>query len=201
MNLYFIRHGESIANTDPSEYYRNLDCHIELTEQGKAQCEEAANELSNLINLWGGTFIVSPFKRARDTANLIMDELFAGNRHNIRVSWEVKENPLITERAWGGLREVVESKEFNPDVHFNFFHVPPNGGESFHQCYQRVVLFFQELRHNHHKSDQIIIVSHGEWIRLALMYLDGTTVADFDAKRTKIDNCEIIHRNFKTRIR
>lgn len=196
MNLYFVRHARSKGNEDPSEYHRNLDCHIELAEKGKSQCEEAANELLTLINLHGGYVIVSPFKRARDTAEMIMDEMFDGDRDFLRENWTLKENPLITERAWGGLREVVESKKFNPSVHFNFFHVPPNGGESFHQCYQRVVLFFQELRNNHHKNDQIIIVSHGEWIRLALMYLDGTTVADFDAKRKKIRNCDIIHREF-----
>jgi broad specificity phosphatase PhoE len=85
----------------------------------------------------------------------------------------------------------VDGKEFNAEKHFHFFFRPP-GGESFFDVYQRVVMFFQEMKkYLTGDEKEICIVSHGEWIRVALMYLRETTVEDFQTNRIKVKNCEI----------
>jgi broad specificity phosphatase PhoE len=108
----------------------------------------------------------------------------------------VDTSPLLIERQWGGLREIVDNRELDRDEHFQFYYRPPNDGESFFDCYQRVVMFFQELRTNpkYQGWDNIFIFTHGEWIRLALMYLDGKSVEEFTEHQKNPKNCEVICR-------
>jgi broad specificity phosphatase PhoE len=192
MNIYLVRHGLSIANIDPSEYYRKHDCDIELTEEGKKQAAEVGYFLNDAIyessNNCEVLAISSSFKRAIDTRDIAMSNLSTHFIYNKQTS------PLLIERQWGALREIVD--EFvDKDQFFNFYY-RPDGGESFFDCYQRVVMFFQELRTNpkYQGYDNVIIFSHGEWIRLALMYLDGTSVDDFTTNRANPKNCEVIKR-------
>ena len=37
INLYLVRHGQSVANLDPTEYMRTDDSLIQLTNVGKEQ--------------------------------------------------------------------------------------------------------------------------------------------------------------------
>ena len=184
--LYLIRHGESCANVDPSIYFRQSDSEIVLTDLGKKQSIACGQQLYNRLKFDKDcTLFYSPFRRAKDTATLIDQELI-----KCGVFPEMIEEPLIYERSWGELANIIETPEFDRVKHFDFYYRPVQG-ESFCDCYNRVILFFQELRAMRDLSDNIVIVSHGEWIRLAMMYLRKYSIKYFLEYRKNPDNCII----------
>jgi len=185
-NLYFIRHGQSVANVDPSHYYTQHDHLIGLTDLGREQAKAAGERVSYLVQNRPFTIVHSPFVRAAETASIIDKQCILEGKYA-----NVHESPLLYERSWGNLRELVDSPELEPDMHFNFFYRPLSG-ESFADTYVRVVAFMQEIRTNRYSSDDIVIVAHGEWIRLALMYLHGHSVDFFNRYHKNPENCKII---------
>lgn len=187
MNLYLVRHGESLGNVDSSAYHQMLDCDVPLTEKGALQSLNVASKLNSKFQTYASVEVYhSPYLRAKDTAFRIFD--------NLKMRKEKYESPLLVERDWADLRNIIDSKNFDRKTHFNFFYRPLNG-ESFLDCYKRVIMFFDYLRQNS-KTNHVVIVSHGEWIALALMYLDKMTVENFSENRPKIKNCSIIERTF-----
>ena len=190
MKIYLVRHFESMGNIDPSEYFRKLDSEIELSENGKHQSIKTGNDIMDLMDYRNSlrlypskdpiyfNMYYSPYKRTTQSANLIHERLpyFEGYKIN-----EFKESPLLVERAWGSLRDIVESGKKN-EGHFNFFYRPLNG-ESFADAYQRVVLFDMWLKSTS-KYEHNIIVAHGEFNKLYLMYLLGWTVEEFEKWKT-----------------
>lgn len=180
MNLYLIRHGESLGNINPQSYYDMYEPDIPLTDKGRWQANECHLQLPDNYLMY-----YSPYDRAKETADIIHRN---SGRYTITF-----EDPLLVERAWGQLRENITDAS-NKDKYFKFFY-KPEGGESFFDCYQRVVLFFHGLMIRNIQSN-VVIISHGEWIRLALMYLDGTTVEQFEKECKVPGNCEIIKRKY-----
>lgn len=192
MNIYLARHGESRGNVSKEEYYRTNDWDIELTEKGKEQSADLGIDLRKITNKSDRNLAISSsFKRAIHTRDIAI-ACFEGTDRKC----DLDTSPLLIERQWGGLREIVDNRELDRDEHFQFYYRPPYGGESFFDCYQRVVMFFQELRTNpkYQGWDNIFIFTHGEWIRLALMYLDGKSVEEFTENRKNPKNCEVICR-------
>ena len=187
-NIYLVRHAESEANVDPQVYFAKNDSQIELSPLGIEQSKICGKSLVNKLK--GNkecTIFYSPFLRAKRTAELIDEEFILAG-----VYGDMIEEPLIVERAWGHLNNIIDTTEFDRTKHFDFFYRPV-GGESFLECYQRVVLFFQELRRMPNAlPENIIIVSHGEWLRLALMYLRRYSIEYFIEYRDNPKNCEII---------
>jgi len=184
--IFLVRHAQSEANVNPSLYSKHKDWDIELTEQGKGQAEEAATKI---LELWYSQYVgeaswmpkekfhynlwYSPFKRATETAKLICKGLYVMEPIHLNSTYE---NPLLVERQWGELRDIVERGEKTED-HFNFFY-QPLGGESFMNCYQRVALFHEQLlRKKHHNN---IVVAHGEFNKLYLMYLLEWSIEEFN---------------------
>jgi len=181
MKINFIRHAISLGNKNHKIYNIISDWNVPLADEGfeQAQAVHSSKKLENCDLVF-----CSPYLRCKQTCDII----FTNNRF-----WNptIIENPLLVERDWCGLRDIVDGKEFNAEKHFHFFFRPP-GGESFFDVYQRVVMFFQEMKkYLTGDEKEICIVSHGEWIRVALMYLRETTVEDFQTNRIKVKNCEI----------
>jgi len=186
MKIHFIRHGQSQGNVDHKIYNIVSDWNVPLTEKGFEQAENVKN--SGKLDRVDIVFY-SPYLRCKQTCYTIFSNPKLWNP-------EIIENPLLVERDWCGLRDIVDGKEFDRDKHFHFFFRPP-GGESFFDVYQRVVMFFQEMKkYLNDNINNVCIVSHGEWIRVALMYLRGTTVEDFQTNRIKVKNCEIFTENY-----
>jgi broad specificity phosphatase PhoE len=185
-NLYLIRHGQSVANVDPSHYYTQHDHLIGLTDLGREQAKAAGERVSYLVQNRPFAIIHSPFVRASETASIIDSQCILAGKYAT-----VHESPLLYERSWGNLRDIVDSPELDASMHFNFFYRPVSG-ESFADTYVRVVLFMQELRAGRYDHDDIVIVAHGEWIRLALMYLRGQSVDFFNRYHTNPENCKVI---------
>lgn len=180
--LFLLRHGQSEANVDKSAYDRTPDHAIELTTPiGKNQIVQSATKFCDLVNREGVyRMFYSPYKRAIQTKNIFNGivnlefPLFGGviSEH---------ENPLLREREWGDLRADVNEGNKTED-HFNFFYRPLKG-ESFADLYQRVTVFDTWLKSQNYEED-IIIVSHGELIKVYLMYLFDWKISMFETYRT-----------------
>jgi broad specificity phosphatase PhoE len=181
MNLYLIRHGSSLGNEHPDVYFQMHDSKIPLTELGKEQALNAGENLKYMIKDTP-VIISSPYTRAKQTAKIIHG--FIGG---ITV-----ESPLIREREWGSLREDINQFDNKEDQKhlFDFYYRPLNG-ESFADLYQRAFLFLSHLRFNYLNTSNIIIASHGEFIKVLLMLIDNKTVDEFE-KLANIKNC-VIH--------
>ena len=178
-DLYFIRHGQSEANVDSAVYYDKPDEEIELTELGRQQALEAGQTLAETLGDSPEIYF-SPFRRAYDTANIIAKQF----------KWAtLEESDLLRERTWGYLREIVDGGH-KTESHFKFFY-RPFGGESFCDAYSRAVEFLNALK-NQNRKGPIIVVSHNEWIRVALLYTNKISLSDFNSQRRRIGNCEII---------
>lgn len=178
-DLYFIRHGQSEANVDSKIYYSKADAEITLTELGRQQALQAGQTLAKSLGDSPEIYF-SPFCRAYETANIIAKQFKRAT---------LQESDLLRERTWGYLREIVDGGH-KTESHFNFFY-RPFGGESFCDAYSRAVKFLNALKNK--KSDgPIIVVSHNEWIRVALLYTNQISLSDFNSQRRRVGNCEII---------
>ena len=180
MNLYCVRHGLSIGNTNKEMYRMMPEWKIHLTEEGKKQAAKVGKDLSYILT--DPIIISSPYVRARETAKII----WYGRSNYF-------ENILIREREWGNLRDEVEQFKTREERNHLFdFYRRPHGGESFADVYQRAFIFLEYLKNNF-KDENIIIVSHGEFLKVLLMIIDGNTVEEFDGLPNP-KNCEIIER-------
>lgn len=191
MNYFFVRHIRSLANISPSLYFTHNDHEIDICEKHTHQAEHAVEKIVDLYEsiprrTLGNWYLYhSPFLRTRRTKDFILKEL---GYHGIFPT--VRENPLLCERSWGNLRDIVNTGG-NVDDCFHFFYQPLNGGESFAQCYQRCVTFDNMLINQVDENDNVIIVGHGEQIKCYLMHLLGWTLEEFDGYKNP-DNCEVI---------
>lgn len=207
MKLLLVRHSESNGNVDKSEYTRTLDCDIGLTEKGEAQARETADKILELLDrrVVGNVFY-SSYKRAAKTAEIIYNRLNEIETRRVKLKRfeelneietrhvklkRFEESPILREREWGGLRDIVTSGQ-KTEGHFNFFY-RPLGGESFADCYNRVALFHQWLMACHPQDDNII-VAHGEFNKLYAMYLMRWSVKEFEKWRTP-RNGEVMYFN------
>ena len=187
MNLYLIRHGLSEGNINNQVYYDMPDWKVPLADEGREQAKEVAKELKKIFN-YHINIITSPYLRAKETSEIIASEFNTST---------IIESPLIYEREWGNLREEVKYfKAREERTHLFDFFRRPVGGESFADLYKRAFVFFEWLKSARKNGDiwhNIIIVSHGEFLKVLLMIIDGNTVEEFN-KLSNIKNCDIITR-------
>ena len=188
MRIYLVRHGESLGNKNPAVYFEKLDCEIDLTEKGKGDAVNAGKKLMDLaneirdnntpegldkepinFNLYHSSYV-----RAKRTAEIVDKTISANPGYNIN---NVYETPLIREREWGSLRELVE-QGIDKANHFNFYYRPING-ESFADAYQRAIIFHYSYMINSPYENNIV-VAHGEFNRVYLLYLLNEQVSTFD---------------------
>lgn len=188
MNLYLIRHGQSEGNLDNSIYRTMPEWKIPITEEGKKQAENAGNDLYIMLHC-ADRMISSPYVRARETASIIKKHF----KYNKIFSYQ--ENVLCREREWGILRDEVEQFKTREERNHLFdFYRRPMGGESFADVYQRAFIFLEYLKNTQERrGESVIIVSHGEFLKVLLMIIDGNTVEEFDGLPNP-KNCEIITR-------
>lgn len=193
MNYLFIRHQKSLANITPSLYQTMDDHDIDICDKHNHETEKAVELMIDLYlnNHRKPTIFHSPFLRAKNTKDIIVSEL---SHHYIFP--KVCENPLLVERSWTNLRDIITTEK-NVDKYFNFFFKPING-ESFQDCYQRCVTFDNMLKFKFYKNpnDTVIIVGHGEQIKCYLMHLLGWTVDEFYKYRNpKNSEVFLVHDN------
>ena len=206
MNLFVVRHGESVGNLAKrkSEQGDNSllealkgthTAHWPLTKKGVEQARIAGDFLNHLITdgkFWPDRMYVSSYARAMQTAAYLC---------LIRSSWI--QDSRITERDWGDLDCLTDEERqerFGDAIKMRkvepFFWAPPNG-ESFKDLIIRIRDFIDSLHRA--EAQNVFVVCHGEVmkaIRIILCQLTPSEYADMEFSKDpikRIHNCQIDH--------
>lgn len=168
MKLYVIRHGETNYNI---EYKICGISEAYLTDQGILQAKQAKDKLEGI------TFdkvLVSPLKRAIQTASIISDQTFIIDDRLQEINFGIFE---------GKSRDIQSFKsiKYNLGMHYP-------SGENFLEVIHRVYSLLDELKNSNY--DNVLIVCHGGIIRAINSYFYDMSNDDFFNHNTK--NCEII---------
>ena len=158
INLYLIRHGETVWNTE-KRLQGQLDS--PLTDNGIQQIQSL---LSKLKDISISNVITSPLGRSISSAQII-SEYF---KLPLVVNDSLKERHF---GEWQGeLFEVLKSKEKFSSVLLNVNQTKPNGGESGFMCAKRMhdYLMSQLEKKSFNNS---LIMTHGEILRCFLSQL------------------------------
>ena len=161
LRLYFMRHGETVWNTE-RRYQGMTD--IELSEEGLRQAECAAKRFKNIKI---DKIYASPLKRAMKTAEKIAAEkgLEIISEDDFREihfgEWEGKTVPELTEK-YG-------------ESYTNFIREPHKYGFPGEGSVENVINRIKPGidRIIAEEKENVLIVSHGGIIRLMIMYIMG----------------------------
>ncbi len=199
-NVVLVRHGESLVNVEkerlreqPSEdlYIKTTlrDMSIPLTKKGEAQAKAAGKILKKYPKF--DAVIVSPYKRAEQTARIILKEL--GYKPKIVSEERVREKDfgIMDKLTPKGERffypQEVERKSWDGKYYYR-----PPGGESYPDVALRVHSFFDTLIRNY-KQKNVLIVTHSITIlmfRKLLERLSEEEVLDIHENQ-RIENASI----------
>lgn len=158
MKLYFVRHGESEANT--LHIISNREQPHGLTDRGRAQAKALAK---NLADIPFDTIFCSPVLRARQTADI----LSAAFDVPYQVTEALREydcgvlEDRSDEESWRSHRGFFESWT----LHKNYYN-KPEGGESFLDIQNRFLPFIESLKTS--QQEHILLVGHGGLFLLML---------------------------------
>lgn len=162
--IIMVRHGQSLANVDPSVYNRVPDYRIPLTEEGALQAKAAGEDIKRRLDGQKVRVYVSPYLRAYQTLEL----LDLGDQ-----AVQVMEEPRLREQDWANFQnpaEIADQKELR-NAYGHFFY-RFREGESGSDVYDRVSSFMETLfRHwsNPNYPENALFVTHGLTMRLFCM--------------------------------
>ncbi len=201
MNIYLVRHGQSVANVDASVYLSTADHAVPLSDLGREQAREAGRFLNDYFTakeypkthtrLW-----TSPYLRTRQTADGIEEscgDYIADRREDI----------LLCEQQFG-LFDGIADKDLPiqfPEEYAHYekcqrhegrFWARMPLGESRFDVALRIRLFFGTLQRDAERHDirNVIIVCHGVTLRAFVMSWLHLTPEWFEAERNPT-NCAI----------
>jgi broad specificity phosphatase PhoE len=161
MLVHFIRHGESVSNAAPGAMALPGDQGDRLTERGFEQARQVAEALADL---GADRVLTSPLRRARETADVIAEQL------KLPVV-EVEELRELRESAGFGDLSLEDQRlrrwsmwmaDHGDDPGYSY-----RGGESFNEITTRVRALQKLLVAD--DVEQTIAVSHGIFLRFFLM--------------------------------
>jgi broad specificity phosphatase PhoE len=203
-NLLVVRHGQSEANVmhnatkigDDALFTDNLmtvpDRSWRLTATGRREAQTTGKFIKKLFPYGFDCYMVSPYVRTRETAACL-------NLNNAR--W--RENRMIRERFWGEIGPIPMSvfkseyprsaqlKEVDP------LYWTPAGGESIAEVADSRVRGLLDTLHRENDGDDVIIVSHGDYIWSLMMVLERWSDEEFLQYKSdpawKIQNGHLIH--------
>lgn len=172
MKLYFIRHGETVWNTQAKLQGKS---DIPLNEKGVALARVTGEALADVPF---AAIYSSPLKRALQTAQLV-----AGDR----------EVPIVTDRRleeigfgiWEGLSCHKDHYEIPSDSFQDFFldpfgYQPPAQGETVRHVCGRTADFLEELIRKMGKEESNVLIScHGCTLRALMNYFYQDYTAGF----------------------
>jgi probable phosphoglycerate mutase len=160
MHLYFVRHGESEANT--RHIISNRESPFPLTPRGRGQAEALAESLRGTPV---SAIYSSPLLRARDTAAI----LCAAFGLSYRVTEALREYDcgILEEKgdveSWGFYRQYFEDWVLRGQ-----YTNKPEDGECFLDIQDRFVPFIESLVENSSPAENILLVGHGGLFLLML---------------------------------
>jgi broad specificity phosphatase PhoE len=103
--IILLRHGESLGNIDANAYRDISDWTIPLTRRGERQSLRAAQDLWKLIQGEALFTYYSPYKRARETWEIVQHHL--EEQGNVDVLG-AREEPRIVEQQFGNYQNPRE---------------------------------------------------------------------------------------------
>lgn len=161
MKLYFVRHGESEANT--RGVISNRESPFGLTDLGRRQANILAEQLESIPFT---TIYSSPVRRARETAEILSKTL----RRPYQVTEALREydcgilEDQSDDASWGIHREIYEDWTINHN-----YQRKPEGGECFLDIQNRFVPFIKASTHDGLDTNRhILCVGHGGLFQLML---------------------------------
>ena len=195
MEIFLIRHGESIQNTFENNKLRLPDPKVYLSEKGVEQAHNLGLFLEqykdkNNISLKNATLWVSPYLRARQTAQIVNEYL------NIN---DVKEDVLLVEQSYGlfsdmSLDEIRKKYKEEFQLYNNYyrhgdkFYVKFPQGESPMDVAVRTRCFIETIFRD--KNNPLFIVSHGTTLKTFVMNFMHYSPEWFNNEIT-MDNCSV----------
>lgn len=204
-NIYLVRHGESIANVDPKIYTTTPDHAVSLSEKGMLQAVEAGQKLCTIIpddvesdklRIW-----TSPYKRTRQTAQILLNELQARFPGHV----EIKEDVSLSEQQFGlfdGLTNDELKQKFPLEYHYYDLAEKHEGkfwarmplGESRFDVAVRVKQTFATFHRDFEKRgvENIVIICHGVTLRAFAMQWLHLPYEWFE-NQPNPKNCQIYH--------
>ncbi|MGA1158765.1 MAG: histidine phosphatase family protein [Candidatus Nanopelagicaceae bacterium] len=167
--IYLLRHAESIANEKGILAGRS---DVGLSKRGKNQALELSKALKELEI---DRILVSPIPRCRETVLPFIASL-AGKEIPIEVNenfqemdygnWSGRKLKLLSlKRDWRIIQKSPEKFSFP-------------GGESFQDAWDRVLRGLNDLTRRYPKS-KVLLISHGDIIKMALAQTLGTELKNF----------------------
>lgn len=174
MNLYLVRHGQTFFN----QVHRVQGwCDSPLTKEGILQAQQCGQKLKD-VNF--SSAYCSTSERVVDTAHYILE-----NRDvSLFPLKELKEIHF-------GTKEGEFEKDVMTDKTTFFKGFRKFGGEDMPDVKKRVMDVIWNIVNTHNKDDNILIVSHGGSIMMALEYVDATRMRQYFEDGNGIDNCSI----------
>jgi 2,3-bisphosphoglycerate-dependent phosphoglycerate mutase len=162
VRLLTLRHAESYSNAHPEAVALPELQGDRLTPRGWEQAQAAARGLRELQPT---RLLTSPMRRARETAEVLTDELGIAAEvndaiHELREAPEYMELPPEEQKLRRWSNRMAEHGH-DPD------HSPP-GGESFNAVVGRVRRFKAELENGDQRAE-VLAVSHGIFLRFFLV--------------------------------
>lgn len=156
MKVYFIRHGESASNAQDIHQFRD----VPLSERGQEQARKLAERFSDIdFDL----LVSSTFTRAIETADII----------NAKHDKKILESPLFVEtkrpsEILGKEYKSTEARAIHSALvaHRDDLDWRYSDEETFTELKERGTQALQFLIE--HKAERIVVVSHGDIIRLLL---------------------------------
>ena len=169
MEIYFVRHGQTIWNVE--KRFQGLS-DSPLTELGITQAKLLGEKLKDIKF---DKFYSTSLKRAYDTANYIK-----GNRKQ-----KVEIFDDFVEISMGDMEGIKQEdfKKLYPEQVKNFFfnqleYDPSSfGGESFLEVRERVIRGLNKFIELNKNYERVLIVSHGATLKTLLHYISGKDIS------------------------
>lgn len=167
--LVLVRHGESAANVDPTVYSTTPDWKIPLTERGVAQALQCGKHLKeNIVKDDKLLCYVSPYRRTRQTMDMIITQLNQGNILGLREDARIREQDVGNFQCAASMKQIWEER----NRYGRFFYRFPNGENGADVC-DRVSSFLATVFRERLEGDEelyadvnIVVVAHGLMMRL-----------------------------------
>jgi phosphoserine phosphatase len=181
MRLLLARHGESVWNAE-KRFQGHTD--IPLSDRGRAQAEALGRALRGYRV---AAAYVSPFRRARETAELALRTL--GGAPSPTIIEELRELSL---GDWEGCT-VDEVRARDGDPYRAWLRAPhdcpPPGGEPLPAVSERVRAAVDRIAAAHPNGEDVLIVSHGGVISVYACALLGCSFNQL--WRLRVDNASL----------